>query len=95
MTHRNIQYFCTAERCILRVWTSPKAGRFCSRIKCPHLEVLIKKNTENNTVSIQKVTDSEIALMAAMKSCGISANEAVKAFEQLSKALKKNDGDAL
>lgn len=89
-----IKYFCTAERCIWRVWTS-KTTCLCSKFKCPYLEMRTKKEEQNGNVSTKNVTESEIAFEKATSLVGTSTNEAAEAFERLAKTLKKNDGDAL
>lgn len=55
MTHNNIQYFCTAERCIWQVWTSKNTG-YCSKIKCPYgnMRAMYKKAGENGNAKQTK-----------------------------------------
>lgn len=88
-----IQYYCTAERCIWRVWTS-KTRWFCKKRRCPYLEMRQKKE-QNGNVSTKNVTESEIAFEKAISLVGTSTNEAAEAFERLAKTLKKNGGVAL
>ncbi len=53
MTHNNIQYFCTAERCIWRVWTSPKTG-YCSKIKCQYGNMREMRRAKNDTSRVKQ-----------------------------------------
>lgn len=87
-----IKYYCTAERCIWRVWTSNNTG-YCSKIKCPYGNMRAKKNTENKTIKISNITKSALSLREAMEKVGRNTKEEAKAFNEIQMKVEKKVGE--
>ncbi len=54
----DIQYICTAKRCVWRVWISENKA-YCSKVKCPFGCVRTARRKTNDTERIKQSATSE------------------------------------